>query len=462
MASDATLDRVLAACERNRERDLADLFRLLAQPSISTQDLGVRECAELERGFLESAGLSTRIFETAGHPFVFGERAGPPGAPTLLLYGHYDVQPPDPLDAWLSPPFEPTVRDGRIYARGVGDNKGQHFAHVAAIRAWTETVGDLPIGVKVLLEGEEECGSPQIDAFVAEHRDLLAADLVVTADGPALNAPNPSVEYGVRGLVYVELLARGASHDLHSGNWGGVAPNPAWTLVHLLGTMRSPAGEILIAGFLDDVAPLSPAAQAALSRIPLDQTAALASVGLTALPPPEGVGYFERLMARPTCNIAGFHSGYGGPGSKTIIPAEATVKMDFRLVPDQDPDDVYEKVAAHVARHAPGVEVRRLGSMRPSHTPLEHPLAEPLRRALCTGFGAEPVDIPLVGGSLPDAVWTQTLGLPSFVTPYANHDEANHSPNENMEVERFYAGIRTTAALLAELAQPLTAPSAQA
>jgi acetylornithine deacetylase/succinyl-diaminopimelate desuccinylase-like protein len=445
------LDRVLAACERNRARDLADLFTLLAQPSISTQNVGVRECAELERGLLESAGLDARIIETEGHPFVFGERSGPPGTPTLLLYGHYDVQPPDPLEAWVSPPFEPTIRDGRIFARGVGDNKGQHFAHVAAIRAWTETTGGLPVGVKVLLEGEEECGSPQIDGFVAAHRELLAADLVVTADGPALDAPNPSVEYGVRGMVYVELFARGAKHDLHSGNWGGIAPNPAWTLIHLLGTMLTPDGEVKVDGFLDDVQPLSPAAQAALKRIPLDQAAALAGIGVRELPPPAGVGYFERLMARPTCNVAGFHSGYGGPGSKTIIPAEATVKMDFRLVPDQDPDDVFAKIEGHVARHAPSVEVLRLGSMRPSHTPLEHPRAEPLRRALRTGFGAEPVDIPLVGGSLPDAVWTRTLGLPSFVTPYANHDEANHAPNENMAVERFYAGIRTTAALLAEL-----------
>lgn len=451
-ALDATLAAVLAACERNRERDLADLFRLLAQPSISTQNIGVRECAELERDLLDSAGLTARVIESDGHPFVFGERPGPVGAPTLLLYGHYDVQPPDPIDAWLSPPFEPTLRDGRIYARGVGDNKGQHFAHVAAIRAWVETVGDLPIGVKLLLEGEEECGSPQIEAFVAANRDLLHADLVVTADGPAHDNTHPQVEYGVRGMVYVELIARGANSDLHSGNWGGLAPNPAWTLVQLLATMRDPDGHVLIGGFMDDVAPLSPMAQAAIDRIPLDKQAALAEIGVSELPPPKEIPYFERLMARPTLNIAGFHSGYGGPGSKTIIPAEAVVKIDMRLVPDQVPDDVLARFRAHVARHAPEVEVRHLGSMRPSHTPLDHPLAAPLRRALRAGFGREPIDIPLVGGSLPDATWTKTLGLPSFVVPYANPDESNHAPNENLVLERFYAGIRTTAALIAELA----------
>lgn len=448
----ADLGAVLAACNQNRERDLADLFRILRQPSISTQNIGVRECAELERDLLVDAGLETKIIETDGHPMVFGERPGPAGAPTLLLYGHYDVQPPEPLDAWLSPPFEPEIRDGKIWARGVGDNKGQHIAHICALRAWNETVGNLPIGIKVLLEGEEECGSPQIDAFVAANRELLAADLVVTADGPVHDDAHPQVEYGVRGMVYIELTARGAKHDLHSGNWGGIAPNPAWTLVQLLATMRDAGGNVLIEGFEDDVRPLSDLAQAAIGRIPLDQAGALAGIGVRELPPPADVPYFERLMARPTLNIAGFTSGYGGPGSKTIIPAVATVKMDMRLVPDQDPDDIFTKVKAHVVKHAPDVEIRHFGAMRPSHTPLDHPLAEPVRRAVTQGFGVESIDIPLVGGSLPDATWTQTLGLPSFVVPYANHDEANHAPNENLVLERFYAGIRTTAALVAELA----------
>ena len=448
----AHLPAVLAACDRNRERDRADLFRLLAQPSISTQNVGVRECAGLVEAFLDGAGLAAQIIETPGHPMVFGERSGPPGAPTLLLYGHYDVQPPDPLDAWVSPPFEPTVRDGRVYARGAGDNKGQFFAHIAALRAWVETAGQLPVSVKVLLEGEEECGSPHVDGFVAAHRELLAADLVVTADGPAHHETRPQIEYGVRGLLYVEISARGAAHDLHSGNWGGIAPNPVWALVHLLGTVLSPAGEITVEGFHDDVRPLSPAARDAIARIPLDPGAALASVGLTRYAAPEDLGHVERLVGRPTANIAGLHGGYGGEGSKTIIPAEATAKLDFRLVPDQDPDDVYAKLLAHVRRHAPDVAIHRLGAMRPSHTALDHPLAAPLRRALATGFGAEPFDVPLVGGSLPDAVWTRTLGLPSFVVPYANHDEANHAPNENLVLDRFYAGIRTTAALVAELA----------
>jgi acetylornithine deacetylase/succinyl-diaminopimelate desuccinylase-like protein len=261
------------------------------------------------------------------------------------------------------------------------------------------------------------------------------------------------VVYGVRGLLFVELRARGASHDLHSGNWGGIAPNPAWTLVRLLGTMLDADNRVTIPEFYDDVRPPTAAVTEAMASIPLDESAALATVGLERLPPPAELTYFERLMTTPTLNIAGFSSGYGGPGTKTVLPAAATVKMDMRLVPDQRTDDIFAKFQAHVARHAPEVEVLRLGSMEPSYTPLEHPYARVVRRAVETGFGTPPVDVPLLGGSLPDAVFTQTLGLPSFLVPYANADERNHAPNENIALDRFYAGIRTAAALFAYLAE---------
>jgi len=445
------LDAVLAACQEREQRDLADLFRLIAQPSISAQDIGVRECADLFVEVLSEAGFAARLMPTAAHPIVYAEWLGAPGQPTVLIYGHYDVQPPEPLDKWLSPPFAPTVRDGKLFARGAGDNKGQIFAQIAAARAWLEVAGSLPVNVKFLIEGEEETGSPHLASFVAEHRDLLAADLVYTSDGPVHDDAYPQVVYGVRGLLYVELRAHGASHDLHSGNWGGLVPNPAWTLVQLLATMRDAAGYVTIPGFYDDVRPATPAVQDAITTMPVDTRAALATVGLDRLPPPDDLGYFERLMTSPTLNIAGFTSGYGGPGSKTIIPATATVKMDMRLVPDQRTDDIFAKFQAHVAEHAPEVEVHRLGSMEPSYTPLEHPYAAVVRRAVEIGFGKPPIDVPLLGGSLPDAVFTQTLGLPSFVVPYANADERNHAPNENIALARFYAGIRTAAALLAYL-----------
>ncbi len=454
MTVNENLDRVLAACAANRDRNLADLIRLLRQPSISAQNIGVTECAALIADLLRVAGFEPRLYETPRHPMIYAERLNAPGKPTVLIYGHYDVQPPEPLDQWISPPFEPTIRDGKLFARGVGDNKGQFFAQICGARAWLETVGEFPVNVKLILEGEEETGSPHLAGFVAEHRDLLAADLVYTSDGPVLDDAHPEIVFGVRGVLSVELRARGARSDLHSGNWGGVAPNPAWTLVRLLATMLNDDNEVTIDGFSDAVRPLTPAVRKAMQAIPLDQAAALATIGIERLPPPAGVGYFERLMARPTLTINGLTSGYQGPGSKTVLPSTASAKLDMRLVPDQRADDVYAKVVAHVQKHAPEVEVIRQGSMEPSSTPLDHPFAEPVRRAVARGFGKRPIDLPALGGSLPDDVWTRTLGLPSFLVPYCNADERNHAPNENMELERFFAGIRTAATLLAELASP--------
>ena len=443
---------VLATCERNHDRDINALFTLLRQPSISASGDGIAECAELVRQLLEESGFTATIMPTPGSPVVYGERLDAPGGPTVLVYGHYDVQPPDPLDAWTSPPFAPEVRDGRIWARGVADNKGQFVANVLGARAWLETNGSLPVNVKVVVEGEEESSSPNFPAFVRDNRERLAADLVYVSDGQVFADAQPIVEFGNRGILYIELTARGASRDLHSGNFGGIAPNPAWTLVHLLATMFSPDGEILVPGITDAVRPVTPDLRRALDAIPLDQPAVLAEIGLTRMAPPADVPYYDRLMVRPTMNIAGFISGYGGPGSKTVLPSEARVKMDLRLVPDQDPADVYELIRTHVTRYAPEVEVRHLGAMDPVAVPLDTPLSAPVRRAVARGFGTEPVDVPLVGGSLPSAVWPQVLGVPSLTVPYGNADQANHSPNENMIVERFFAGIRTSAALLAELA----------
>jgi len=448
------LDQVIASLETNRERDLADLLRLVAQPSISAQHTGIRECAAIEEELLRSAGLTTQILETANQPMVYGEWLGAPGKPTVLFYGHYDVQPADPLDLWKSPPFEPTIRDGRIYARGIADNKAQHFSHIAAIRAWLETTGSLPVNVKVLLEGEEEIGSPNLDATVLAHRDLLAADLVYTSDGPVTDDRYPEIAFGVRGMLYVELHATGANRDLHSGHWGGVAPNPIWELVRLLNTMLDDQNRITIEGFYDNVQTPTPAARAAMDALPFDVGEAIGRIGLSKMVPPADLPYADRIMARPTLNIAGIDGGYSGEGSKTIIPSKARVKIDMRLVPDQTPDEIWEKIAAHVAKHAPEIEIVRLdGGMLPSYTPVEHPLADTVRAAVERGFGKRPIDIPLVGGSLPDATWTKTLGIPSFLVPYGAPEQANHAPNESYRLERLWQGITTTATLLALLGE---------
>jgi acetylornithine deacetylase/succinyl-diaminopimelate desuccinylase-like protein len=452
------LPSVLAHAESRRDEDLADLFTLLRQPSISAQNVGVAECAALEEALLKDAGLETRLLQTSGHPMVYGEWLGAPGKPTILFYGHYDVQPPDPLELWGSEPFEPEIRDGRIYARGVADNKAQHFSHIAAIRAWMQATGTLPVNVKVLLEGEEEVGSPHLDEAVLANRDLLAADLVYTSDGPVTDDRYPEITYGVRGMLYVELRSTGANRDLHSGHWGGVAPNPIWQLVRLLNTMIDDQNRVLIDGFYDNVREPTPGAKAAMENMPFDTKETIAGIGITEMVAPEHLSYAERVMSQPTLNIAGFTGGYGGPGSKTVIPAKATVKIDMRLVPDQTPDEIWPKIKAHVdayvARTGEDIQIVRLdGGMLPSFTPVEHPLGDVVRAAVEAGFGAKPVNIASAGGSLPDATWTKTLGLPSFLVPYGAPEQANHSPNESYRVERLWQGIATSATLLALLAE---------
>jgi acetylornithine deacetylase/succinyl-diaminopimelate desuccinylase-like protein len=385
-----------------------------------------------------------------GWPFVYGERLEQPGKPTILLYGHYDVQPPDPLDEWTSPPFEPEIRSGRIYGRGVGDNKGQHFAQILAVESLLACFDRLPCNVKILLEGEEEVGSPHIAECVRRNRELLAADLVITADGPVHESGRSTLSFGVRGVVSFELRARGANQDLHSGNWGGVAPNPIWTLVQLLATMKDPDGTVLIDGFYESVQPPTDLEKQALANLPIDVEAVKHRLALRQLDAPHKRDFYDRLALWPTLTINGLHGGYGGPGSKTVLPCEAIAKCDIRLVEAMSVAEIEEKLQAHVAKYAPNVELVLQGGMDPSKTPLDSPFVEPIRQALIQAR-EEPLLVPAKGGSLPDYVWTKILGVPAFGTAYANPDESNHAPNENMEVDRFIDGIKTGAAVLINL-----------
>jgi acetylornithine deacetylase/succinyl-diaminopimelate desuccinylase-like protein len=449
--NDSTLARVFAHIEANRDSFIARLTDYVRHPSISAQNIGIREVAELLAGHLRGLGMAVEEIETPGHPMLFGQLGNDPSRPTILLYGHYDVQPPEPLEEWLSPPFEPTIRDGRIYARGVADNKGQHFAQLLAIESLVAVTGGVPCNVKILLEGEEEVGSPNIAGVVRQHADKLRADLVVTADGPMHPSGHGTILYGVRGVASFELRARTAKRDAHSGNFGGVMPNALWSLVHLLATMKAPDGRITIDGLADAVLPPTAMERAAIDRLPLDQAAVMAEMEMTALDAPADRGYFERLMFHPTLTINGLHGGYGGEGSKTVLPAEAVAKCDIRLVEAMEPDAVFAAVEAHVARHAPEVQVVRQGAMAPSKTPMETPVAGVLRQAVLEARGAPVLEIPSMGGSLPDYVFTKILGVPAFVVPYGNADEANHAPNENLTIDCFMGGIRTGAAILAGL-----------
>jgi acetylornithine deacetylase/succinyl-diaminopimelate desuccinylase-like protein len=433
------------------ERPFLDLLLdYLRQPSISATGEGVDDAAEYAARIMRDSGLTPRILPTGGGPVVLGTADGPPGSPHVLVYGHYDVQPAGPLDQWLSPPFAPEIRDGRVYGRGSGDNKGQHLAHLLGLRALNTVRGGLPCRVTVLLDGEEEMGSPNLPAFADANRDLLDADLVVWSDGPVHENGQACVTLGVRGILKFALRVRGTRYATHSGNWGGVAPNPAWRLVEVLATMRSPDGRVLIDGFYGDVRPFTEDETAALAALPVDEPAILGTLGVPRFDVPAERGFHERLAAWPTftintltCEDAGEH--------RTVIPTVAVAGCDIRLVDNQRSERVAGLIRAHLAKVAPDVEFVEQGAMEPSRTSMSAPYLDAVVAGTAIGFGEQPLVLPSLGGSLPLFAFTDVLGLPCYGVPLANVDEANHAPNENFELWRFYAGIRTSAAVLTEL-----------
>jgi acetylornithine deacetylase/succinyl-diaminopimelate desuccinylase-like protein len=449
--SPGDLARILDHIDAGRDGFVRRVMDYVRHPSISAQDIGIAEVGAMLLDMLRGMGAEAELLPTRRHPMVLGRWHVDPSLPTLLLYGHYDVQPPDPLQQWLSPPFEPTIRNGRIYARGIGDNKGQHFAQLLAIESTLAVTGRLPCNLAFLLEGEEEIGSPHIAEVVRAHAGRLKADLVVTADGPQHTSGRPIVTFGVRGVASFELRARTARRDMHSGNFGGIAENAVWRLVHLLGTMKNAAGEITIDGLHDPIVPPTEAERRAAAELPADVAATMADLGLSRLDAPVGRPFNDRLMFHPTLTINGLHGGYGGAGSKTVLPSEAFAKCDIRLVEAMTPEQVFACVAAHVRKHAPDVEFLPEGGMLPSKTPIDSSWTPAIVEAVRIGHGVDPLLFPSLGGSLPDYVFTKILGIPAFVVPYANHDEANHAPNENLTLDCFHNGIRTGAALLAQV-----------
>ncbi len=446
----------------HREECLAELAGWVRQPSISSDGTGFPEATTYGAELVRRCGLTPEVVKTDGLPLILGtppgSQPGANGAPHVLIYGHYDVQPPGPLADWQTPPFEPAIRNGRMYGRGTGDNKGQHLAQLLGLRALMEITGSLPCRVTMLLDGEEEIGSPSLAAalrrrFPADGRATDHAsdrpDLAVWSDGPVHESGRPWVVLGVRGVVSFQIRVTGAVAPLHSGNWGGVAPNPAWRLVHLLASMRSADGTVLIEGAHDGVAPLSSAKQAALDALPVDTEAMLELLGVDALEPPAGPGYYQRL-SRPTftinsltCEDAGEH--------RTIIPNVAVAKCDMRLVGGQRTAAVADAIRRHVAAHDPGAEVTFGARMEPHSTPLETPYTGAVLRGARAGLGEEPLLLPALGGSLPIAEFGDALGVPCYGIPFANADERNHAPNENLEVDRFLRGISCAAGVLLAL-----------
>jgi acetylornithine deacetylase/succinyl-diaminopimelate desuccinylase-like protein len=447
-------------------REWADWIR---QPSISSDGTGFPGATEHGADIVERCGLVSEVVQTGGWPMILGTSpAGPPGTPHVLIYGHYDVQPPGPLADWRTPPFEPDIRDGRMYGRGTGDNKGQHLAQLLGLRALNEVSGSLPCRVTVLLDGEEEIGSPNLAAAVTRRFPVGGAgvagdagqaggaraadgrpDLAVWSDGPVHESGRSTVVLGVRGIVMFRLRVTGAVAPLHSGNWGGVAPNAAWRLVHLLSSMRSPDGAVLIDGAHTGAAPLSPGEDAALAALPVDVDEVLRELGVDSMEPPADLGYYERL-SRPTFSINSL-TCEDADEHRTIIPNVAVAKCDMRLAGGQRVADVIGAIRRHVAMHDPAVEVTFGGSMEPQRTLPETPYTEAVIRGARAGLGEDPLLTPALGGSLPIAEFSDALGIPCYGVPLANVDERNHAPNENMEVGRFLRGISGAAGVLLAL-----------
>lgn len=449
------MNQVDAYVEQNKERFLDELFRLLRQPSISTRDEGMRECAELLAGQMRDVGIDTRIIETARHPIVYGELIVP-GAPTVLVYGHYDIQPPEPLELWETPPFEPTIRDGKIYGRGTSDNKAQLFIYIKVVEALKAVYGKLPVSLKFMYEGEEEIGSPNLAPFVSANKELLKADLTYFSDSHIHESGRPMLILGLKGMVYVELTARGARIDQHSMRATSV-PNPAWRLVWALNTLKTPDNRIAIEGFYDDVRPLTELERQAIEAIPADEEELKRFYGIDGFVPGRVEdGYYFNLVSEPTCNIAGIVGGYTGPGTKTVLPSVARAKIDMRLVPNQQPDDILGKFKRHLAKHGFGdIEVSTHNNIIPSRTPIDHPAVKVVVDALEEAYGTAPVVFPNIGGAGPNYVFTDILEQPCFVVPHATHDQANHAPNESMDLAGFFNGIRTGTRVFPRLAEAL-------
>ena len=444
-----------ARVESKRGYLLDELKDFLRMPSISAREDergGFRECAEWVAKKLEEAGADARIIETEGHPVVYAEAGD--GPRTLLSYGHYDVQPPEPLELWESEPFEPTVRDGGLYARGVADDKGDVLARIQALRIYQEERGPLPFKLKFFIEGEEEIGSPNLGPFVRQNTDLLSADACLWEAAWKDEAGRPVIFCGTKGLAYVELRTRGASYDLHS-MYGGIAPNPAWRLVQALRTIKDENGEITLDG-LDALAE-TPSEEdlEAISRIPFDEAALKASWDVETFDRGlSGEEALKELLLKPTANIAGIHSGYTGPGSKTIVPSEAFVKIDFRLVSGQSPDVVLQLLREHLDnRGFDDVEIVDLGGLEPAKTPVSSPVVQTAIQAWKDLGREEAVVYPTVGGSGPTSLIATELGIPTIMTgSVANPDSRFHSPNEWVLLDDYFEAIAYFARLFERFA----------
>jgi acetylornithine deacetylase/succinyl-diaminopimelate desuccinylase-like protein len=446
------MEEALRYIDSQHDRYLGELREFLAIPSVSTLAAhrdDVRRCAEWVAAHLRRVGMSrAEVMPTAGHPVVYSEWLGAPGAPTLLVYGHYDVQPVDPVKLWTSPPFEATVRQGNLYARGAADDKGQVFIHLKAIEALLANEKRLPLNLKALIEGEEETGSTNLAAFLRKHQDLLAADLVVISDTSMFAHGVPSVCYGLRGIVCMEVVVTGPNRDLHSGVFGGSVLNPAQALCEILAKLHDKNGRVTLPGFYDDVRPLSRQEREAFKKLPFRDKAYAKDLGVKQLHGEKGFTTLERRWARPTLEINGMFGGFIGDGFKTVLPSTATAKVSMRLVPDQRVRKMARLFERHVPKLAPPgvtVSVRYLDGGEAAITPIDSPGVRAAIAALEEGFGKTPL-YQREGGSIPVVtLFKETLGLDTVLLGFGLPDENAHAPDEFINLDNFFGGIRTVA-----------------
>ncbi|QDU60052.1 Succinyl-diaminopimelate desuccinylase [Planctomycetes bacterium Pan216] len=451
------VDQYICSQRERYERELADLLRIASVSADSAFAPHVREAAQFVFDKVQKSGLETELVETDTNPLIIGQWLHADDAPTVLIYGHYDVQPPDPLELWTTPPFEPSVRDGNIYARGATDDKGQMMTHLQAVEAWLHVEERLPVNVKVIIEGEEEVGSAAITDYLATNANRLAADYIVVSDNSMWGPDRPAITYGIRGIIPFEVIARGPNKDLHSGVFGGSVTNPANALVSMMASLVNSQGRIQLPGFYDDVVPLTDEERRAYASLGFDEAGYQAQVGVKELFGESGYSTLERRWARPTCDINGLSGGYQGEGPKTVIASEARAKVTFRLVPNQSPEKIAAAFEKHVKAHCPpgiNLEILFYEGGEALLVPSDSRGIQAARRALEAIFEVEPVLIR-EGGSIPifnDFV--KHLGAECLLIGFGLPDDNTHSPNEKMCLKDYHRGIRSSARLLEELAKP--------
>jgi len=448
------IDKVYQYIDAHVGDFIKDLIKLIKQPSVSAKDEGTEECAKLLQKMMSETGISTKILRgKKGNPVVYGERKSKNSSKTLLFYDHYDVQPPEPLEKWTHKPFGGEIANGKVYGRGASDNKGNIVSRLKAVQTFLEVTSDVPANIKFFVEGEEEIGSPHLEPIIKKHKDLFSADACIWEFGGTNRSGQPNLYLGLKGVLSVELRAKGATKDVHSAN-APLIPNPAWRLIWALNHLKDAQENVLIKGFYENVLPPSPNEIKTLKNIPLEEEESRKELGLEKyLKNRSGLEALKALLYQPTCTINGLISGYTGKGSKTVLPHEATAKLDFRLVPNQDSGEIFGKLVRHLKKHGfEDLEITKHGSTDPTRTPITDPFVKLVAKTAEKVYGKKVVIYPLSAASGPMHLFRRIMGYP-VVSVGCSHPESNtHAPNENLKIDSFIKGTKFIATLISDFA----------